>query len=48
MLFQLKIQSSKNNLNKLLENQDPKLDDGLDKKSLFEGEIEGYEYCLYA
>ncbi|MBL6799211.1 MAG: glucosaminidase domain-containing protein [Candidatus Pelagibacter bacterium] len=28
--------TSKNNLNKLLENQDPKLDDGLDKKSLFE------------
>ena len=28
--------SSKNNLNKLLENQDPKLDDDLDKKSLFE------------
>ena len=28
--------TSKNNLNKLLENQDPKLDNDLDKKSLFE------------
>ena len=28
--------TSKNNLKKLLENQDPKLDDGLDKKFLFD------------